>query len=397
MDKKIGILTGGGDCGGLNAAIEAIVKSANNEGWEVYGIRKGWEGLISGNLFRLDVSKVDGIHSQTGTVLQTSRTNPYRFTGKLDGKDLQEADVSEAVIRTMENFGLEAVIVAGGDDTLSVIPRLVEGYGTSPTFIGIPKTMDGDLQVYSLGLDTAINRSKKLLEDFVPILKASGSIGIMEFFGRDVGRLTFEGGIAGGADVILIPEIPVDLGYVCNFIADKYDERARRDNGAPYVLVAVAEGTKHPLTGQRVYLDNGEDSFGHSKLGGIGEETGRLIEEYRLKDDPRITKHTTHLDIKQQRPTYDVRGGETLASDSYIGQKRGAAAVRFIREGAESGMAVVDFDEYMPIMELIKPRPVNMTELERFERSGLYCFGRKPYEKADASTPVVNNVETPLL
>ena len=100
MDKKIGILTGGGDCGGLNAAIEAIVKSANNEGWEVYGIRKGWEGLISGNLFRLDVSEVDGIHSQTGTVLQTSRTNPYRFTGKLDGKDLQEADVSEAVIIT---------------------------------------------------------------------------------------------------------------------------------------------------------------------------------------------------------------------------------------------------------------------------------------------------------
>ena len=397
MDKKIGILTGGGDCGGLNAAIEAIVKSANNEGWEVYGIRKGWEGLISGNLFLLDVSKVDGIHSQTGTVLQTSRTNPYRFTGKLDGKDLQEADVSEAVIRTMEKFGLEAVIAAGGDDTLSVIPRLVEDYGTSPTFIGIPKTMDGDLQVYSLGLDTAINRSKKLLEDFVPILKASGSIGIMEFFGRDVGRLTFEGGIAGGADVILIPEIPIDLGYVCNFIADKYDERARRDNGAPYVLVAVAEGTKHPITEQRVYLDNGQDSFGHSKLGGIGEETGRLIEEYGLKDDPKIRKHITNLDIKQQRPTYDVRGGETLASDSYIGQKRGAAAVRFIRGGAESGMAVVDFDEYMPILELIKPRPVNMIELRRFERSGLYCFGRNPNEKADASIPIVNNVETPLL
>ena len=103
MDKKIGILTGGGDCGGLNAAIEAIVKSANNEGWEVYGIRKGWEGLISGNLFRLDVSEVDGIHSQTGTVLQTSRTNPYRFTGKLDGKDLQEADELFKMTLTLVN------------------------------------------------------------------------------------------------------------------------------------------------------------------------------------------------------------------------------------------------------------------------------------------------------
>ena len=390
MTKKIGILTGGGDCGGLNAAIEAVVKSADNEGWEVYGIRRGWEGLVFNNIFPLRVPGVDGIHSETGTILQTSRTNPYRFTGELDGQILEKADVSERVIENAREAGLEAVIAAGGDDTLSVvsgnedknIPGLINDYGNDVTFIGIPKTMDGDLQTYSLGLDTAINRAKQKLEDFIPLLKANGSIGIVEIFGRDVGRVTFKAGIAAGADAIFIPEIPVDLDYSVDFIADRYDKRAKSNNGVSYVLIAIAEGTKHPITGQQVYLDNGEDSFGHGKLGGVGYKITKLVQD-RLKDDPRITAHRRELDIKIERPTYDVRAGATLYSDSYTGQKLGAAAVKYLKDGAESGMAITNFNEdgqieSMPIRELIKPRPVHMEVLKMFERAGLYSFGRRP-------------------
>ena len=382
MTKKIGILTGGGDCGGLNAAIESVVKSATNEGWEVYGVRRGWEGLILDAMRRLSISDVDGIHSETGTILQTSRTNPYSFTGRLNGLDLRNGNVSRRVIETAGEHGLDAIIACGGNDTLGVIPRLMEDYGSDITLIGIPKTMDGDLQTYSLGLDTAINRAKQVLEDFIPILMANSSIGIVELFGRDVGRVTFKAGIAAGADVILVPEVPIDIGYTCNFIADRYGQRARQNGGAPYILMAVAEGTEHPATQKKVYQEKGKDSFGNGKLGGISEVLAKLIED-SLKGDTRIAAHTGKLDIKLITPTYDVRGGETSYSDSYVGQKLGTAAVRYLKNGAESGMAVVSFNEHgqielMPIQELIKPRPVHMEVLKIFEMSGSYCFGRKP-------------------
>ena len=353
MVKKIGILTGGGDCGGLNAAIESIVKYAIHKGMEVYGIKKGWGGLVTGDIQLLSISDVDGIHSQTGTILQTSRTNPYNYTGNLDGQFLKEANVS----------------------------KLIRDYRTDITLIGIPKTMDGDLQVYSLGLDTAINRSMQVLEDFIPVLIANGSLGFVELFGRDVGRVTFKAGISAGADVILIPEIKIDLGYTCDFIAERYDARARRNHGTSYVLVAVAEGTENPVTGKRVYLNHGEDSFGHGKLGGIGDVLAKLVHD-ELKDDARITKHIQKIDIRTQRPTYDVRGGATSYSDSYVGQKLGLAAMRYLEQGGKSGMAVVNINkkgkiESMPIKTLIKPRYVHMGVLNEFEESGKNCFGRK--------------------
>ena len=237
--RKIGILTGGGDCGGLNAVIEGIVKAAVHEGLEVDGILNGWEGAIYDIRRPLRISDVEGIHSETGTILQTSRTNPYNFTGDLDERNLIKADVSSRVIEDIKRAGLEAVIVVGGNDTLSVIRRHENGdnlrglsvdYKDAPIFIGIPKTMDGDLQTYSLGLDTAINRAKKVIEDFIPMLAANGSIGFVEFFGRDVGRVTFKAGISAGADVILVPEVPIDLDYTAGFIANRYDERAKRNN-----------------------------------------------------------------------------------------------------------------------------------------------------------------------
>lgn len=383
MVKKIAAATGGGDCGGLNAALEAIARSATHEEWDVDIFKKGWEGFIFDDRAPLRLHDVEGIHSVTGTLAQTSRTNPYNFTGELlHGRLLENADVSGRVMENIKKAGIEGVIICGGDDTLSVIPRLIKDYGTSIPFIGIPKTMDGDLQVYSLGLDTAINRAKQTLEDFIPILKANGSIGFVEIFGRDVGRVTFKAGISGGADVIGIPEIPIDLEYTVDFIANRYFERGQLNKGTSYVLVAVAEGTENPITKKKVYQNKSKDMFGHGKLGGIGEVLAKLVYE-RLKDDKRIKAHTRKLDVKTQSPTYNVRGGATLYSDSYIGQKLGVAAVQYLKNGAESGMAVVNFDEngqivLMPISELIKPRPVHMEVLKLFERSGLYCFGREP-------------------
>ena len=321
---RVGILTGGGDCGGLNAVVEAAVKSASNLGWEPYGIGRGWEGLLFGVIFPLHAPDVDGIHSDTGTILRTSRTNPYNFSGELNGTHFKGEDASSHIVENIRRSGLEAIIACGGDDTLGVIPKLIGQYGNSlpAVLVGIPKTMDGDLQVYSLGLDTAINRARQILEDFKPVLKANGSIGIVELFGRDVGRVAFKSGIAAGADVILIPEVEIDWDYTCNFIADRYDNRARSNNGVSYVLIAVAEGTGHPITHRQVYQNNGADSFGHGKLGDVGQVLAKLIYD-RFKDDPRIMQHTRKPDIKTQKPSYDVRGGETLYSDSYIGQKLG--------------------------------------------------------------------------
>ncbi len=397
MVTRIGIFTGGGDCGGLNAVIEGTVKAAVHEGFEVDGILKGWEGGIHDNRLPLRISDVEGIHSTTGTIIQTSRTNPYIFTGELDGRMFEKEDVSHRVIENLNKAGLEAVIAVGGNDTLSVIRRrekdgnlrgLSPDYKDAPVFVGIPKTMDGDLQTYSLGLDTAINRAKKVIEDFIPLLAANGSIGFVEFFGRDVGRVTFKAGISAGADVILLPEVPIDQDYTFDFIANRYDERAKRNNGTSHVLIAVAEGTTNPITGEKVYLSPGEDSFGHGKLGGIGDKLAKILED-KLRNDPRIRSHTKSLDIKTQRPTYGVRGGETLYSDSYIGQKLGVAAVQALIHGVQSGMAIINFNEYgqielMPIDKLIEPRPIHIKLLDAFEKSGLYCFGRRPlgnYEK----------------
>jgi len=382
--KRIGILTGGGDCGGLNAAIESVVTFAARESWEVDGIRNGWEGAILDHRRSLRVSDVQGIHSETGTILGTSRINPYSYSGELDEVSLEKENISRRVIENAQRADLEAIIACGGDDTLSVIPRLIGDYGNSITFIGIPKTMDGDLQVYSLGLDTAINRSMQDIKDFIPVLKANSSIGFMEFFGRDVGRVTFKAGISSGADVMLIPEIPIDLDYTADFIANRYDERAKNHNGTTYVMVVVAEGTPNPVTGKKVHLTPGEDSFGHGKLGGIGDVLAKQIYE-KLKDDPRIKRHTRKLDIKTQRPTYDVRGGATLYTDSYTGQKLGAAAVKAIKNRVTTGMAVVEFNadgeiELMTIKELVNSRKVHMDIVNLFESSGAYCFGRKPDE-----------------
>ena len=159
-------------------------------------------------------------------------------------------------------------------------------------------------------------------------------------------------------------------------------------------MIVIAEGTPNPRTGEKVYLNHGKDSFGHGKLGGIGDVLAKIVYD-QLKNDPRITHHTKKLDIKTQRPTYDIRGGETLYSDSYIGQKLGAAAVKAIKNNIQNGMAVIDLNEdgqiiIMPIEDLIKPRQVHLRKLDLFERSGQYCFGRRPNESLYISISFVN-------
>ena len=391
MVKRIGILTGGGDAPGLNAVIESATRSAIHEGWEIDGVLRGWEGLILGNFMPLRISDVEGAHSDSGTLIQTSRTNPYNFTGYIDGQHFVRTNVSARVVENAAKKGLEGLIVIGGDDTLSPIPKLIKDYGSDIVLVGVPKTMDGDLQVYSLGLDNAINRAKEFIDRFKPVLSANGNIGIIELFGRHVGRVTFKAGIAAGADVILIPEVPVDIDYLADFIAQRYDERAKRNNGVSYVLIAVAEGTRHPTTHEEVYQTPGEDSYGHGKLGGIGDKIALLIQE-RLAKDQRILRHISGLDIKTQRVTYDLRGGETLYSDSYVGQKLGAAAILAIKNGIQPGMVVVNFNENgqieaLPAEDVVKRRHVHIEVLNLFERFGLYCFGRRPNQELYA--PVI--------
>jgi ATP-dependent phosphofructokinase / diphosphate-dependent phosphofructokinase len=381
MVKKIGILTSGGDSGGLNAAIQTAVKTAHKFGWEAYGIRKGFEGLIRNDMFPLTDQDVDGIQTQTGTILQTSRVNPFDYNGIVGDREFVNEDVSRLLLDNAQEQGLDDIVVLGGNGSLSIVPRLIEAHAPDITFIAIPKTMDGDLQEYSLGLDTAINRSQQVLEDFIPVLKSSGSIGIVELYGRDVGRVAFKSGISAGSDVILIPEIAIDLDHLCNFIANKYNERAK-SNTSPYVLITVAEGTANPTTTQKVHHNDSHSTSGPKRLGGIGNVLAHLIYE-GLNQDERILSHTSRLDIKVQSPTYDVRGGETMYTDSYVGQKLGAAAIHYLGNSNETGMAIINCTvdgqiETMPITDLIKPSYVHMGSLELFERSGLHYFGRDP-------------------
>src|SRR6266700_4295756 len=254
---KIGILTGGGDCPGLNAVIRAAVrKGAFHYDDQFVGFLEGWRGLVEDKSMPLDLQAVGGILPRGGTILRTSRTNPAK---KPDGL--------EKCIATLKKHSVDALIAIGGDDTLSVAQKLHE---KGVKVVGIPKTIDNDLAGtdYTFGFDTAVNVVTEAIDRVHTTAEAHNRVMVVEVMGRDAGWIAMYSGIAGGADVILIPERPFDVDKVAESI------RQRHERGRYFSIVVVAEGAKFSGNsaggeGAAILQDMGKDEFGHAKLGGV--------------------------------------------------------------------------------------------------------------------------------
>ncbi|MDD5166510.1 MAG: ATP-dependent 6-phosphofructokinase [Candidatus Omnitrophica bacterium] len=299
---RLGILTGGGDCPGLNPVIRAVVRKGFNEGYEVIGIKNGWKGLIEKDTLNLDLKTVSGILPKGGTILGTSRTNPFKKEGDL-----------KKVKKNFKALKLDALIAVGGEDTLGVAAKLIK-IGIK-NVVGVPKTIDNDLSCtdYTFGFDTAINIATECIDRLHTTAESHHRIMVVEVMGRHAGWIAIEAGIAGGADVILIPELPIDIEEVCKLI------KRRHQRGKTFSIVVVAEGAQF---GDKSLITKEEklDAFGHVRLGGIGETLAQIIEKK--------TGYETRVSVLG----HIQRGGSPTAFDRVLGTRFGVKAVELIKE-----------------------------------------------------------------
>jgi 6-phosphofructokinase 1 len=297
---KIGILTGGGDCPGLNPVIRAVVRTAINEGSEVIGIKYGWKGLLEKDYMSLDLKSVSGILPKGGTIIGTSRTNPYK---KENG--------ATVVKQNIKDLSLDALITIGGEDTLGVAIKL---FKEGVSIVGVPKTIDNDLEAtdFTFGFDTSINIVMECIDRLHTTAESHNRIMVVEVMGRHAGWIAAYAGIAGGADYILVPEIPVDVEELCDSI------KKRHDRGKNFSIIVVSEGAffkDASLFTQEKKLDE----FGHVRLGGIGEILSKIIEE-KTGFETRVTV-LGHIQ----------RGGSPTAFDRVLGTRFGVKAYELVK------------------------------------------------------------------
>ena len=300
---RIGVLTGGGDCPGLNAVIRAVVrKGIDAYGHEIVGFRDGWRGPLEGSYTELNIEAIRGILPRGGTILGSSRTNPFK---RDDGPDRIRA--------TFEELRLDGLIAIGGEDTLGAAAKLAAG---GLPVLGVPKTIDNDIGATDMtfGFDTAVQVASDAIDRLHTTAESHHRNLVVEVMGRHAGWIALHAGIAGGADVILIPERPFDIAEVCRLV-----ER-RHARGRYFSIVVVAEGAQ-PVAGTMETVSAGTDEFGHERLGGIGLRLEREIEE-RTGYETR----TTVLGHIQ-------RGGTPTAFDRVLATRFGTAAIDAASEG----------------------------------------------------------------
>lgn len=298
---KIGILTGGGDCPGLNAAIRAVVKKSIKLGHNLIGIRDGWKGLIDLNYIELDSNTVSGILHLGGTILGTSRTNPFAVEGGV-----------EKVKENIKNLGIDVLVAIGGDDTLGVAYKL---YNIGINTIGIPKTIDNDLSAtdFTFGFDSSVNIVMEALDNLHSTAESHHRVLVVEVMGRHAGWIATYGGLAGGADYILIPEKTFTVDEVCKSI-----ER-RHNIGKTFSIIVVAEGAALSETEGVITKDVKKDAFGHVILGGIGKFLCKEIEK------------RTGYECRDVVLGHLQRGGSPTAFDRILATRYGVAAVDLIQ------------------------------------------------------------------
>ncbi|MHB8469375.1 MAG: 6-phosphofructokinase [Gaiellaceae bacterium] len=316
--QTIGILTGGGDCPGLNAVIRAVVRRSDEAGWDCVAVLEGWRGLVEGLFEDLGPKEVSGILPRGGTIIGTSRTNPYKLEGGV-----------EAVLRNARDRELDALVAIGGEDTLGVASRLFAEHAFP--VVGVPKTIDNDLSGtdYTFGFDTAVSIATEAIDRLHTTAESHNRVMVVEVMGRHAGWIAVMSGIAGGADVILIPEQPVDFEEVSETI------RKRHAGGKNFSIVVASEGCELPGV-----EDSGElDQFGHTILAkrGVGELLGREIEE-RTGFETRVTV-LGHVQ----------RGGTPTARDRVLATRFGLKAAELAHAGEFGQMAALRGDDVIAV------------------------------------------------
>ena len=321
MTKRIGILTGGGDCPGLNAVIRGVVKGALvKRRWEVIGIEDGFDGLLLPEKCRpMSLEDVRGILPRGGTILgTTNRGNPFSYPVIKDGKK-GCIDISDKVVQNIHALGMEALIVVGGEGSLKIALELMQ---KGVKVIGIPKTIDNDLMEtdVTFGFNTALETATDALDKLHTTAESHHRVMIMEVMGRYAGWIALESGIAGGADVILIPEIPFSIEQICKAV------KARREGGRRFSIIVVAEGA-FPVGGHRSVIEGTNEVRPVERLGGIGDYVAKKIAEC-LDMDVRVTV-LGHLQ----------RGGSPSTFDRCLGSRFGIKALDLV-ERKEYGKMV---------------------------------------------------------
>jgi 6-phosphofructokinase 1 len=321
---RVGILTGGGDCPGLNAVIRAATRRSVDRGWEVAAIREGWRGLIDGIVEPLGLREVSGILPRGGTILGTSRTNPYKVDGGVD-----------KVLATFEREGLQALVAIGGEDTLGVAAKLHSEHELP--VVGVPKTIDNDLNGtdYTFGFDTAVTIATEAIDRLHTTAESHNRVMVVEVMGRHTGWIAVHSGIAGGADVILIPEQPMTVEDACSRL------EKRHETGKDFSIVVVSEGYELTYASGKKTLVAGEarptDQFGHVVLGGVGGELAREIED-RTGFETRVTV-LGHVQ----------RGGTPTPRDRVLATRYGLKAADLVHEGNFGSMAALHGDAIVDI------------------------------------------------
>jgi 6-phosphofructokinase 1 len=322
MAKTVAVLTGGGDCPGLNAVIRAVTRRSLDRGYEVVGVREGWRGLIEAAFQPLDARTISGILPRGGTILGTTRTNPYKSDGGV-----------ERVLRNLDGF--DALVAIGGEDTLGVAARLHDEHAVP--VVGVPKTIDNDLSAtdYTFGFDTAVSIATEAIDRLHTTAESHNRVMVVEVMGRHTGWIAVMSGIAGGADVVLIPEQRITVEQACGEL-----ER-RHARGKDFSIVVVSEGYEltYESGERRVVAQQAapSDQFGHVRLGGVGAELAGAIEE-RTGYETRVTV-LGHVQ----------RGGPPTPRDRVLATRYGVKAADLVHERRFGRMAALHGDEIVDV------------------------------------------------
>ena len=325
---RVGVLTGGGDCPGLNAVIRAIVKRAvRTHGWEIAGIRHGWRGLLVEEIEPLDLDVVSGILPRGGTILGTSRTNPYK-----------DPDGEAKVRASMTKHGLDALIAIGGEDTLGAASKLA---AAGLKVVGVPKTIDNDVNGtdYTFGFDTALSIATEAIDRLHTTAESHDRVMVVEVMGRHAGWIALQSGVAGGADLILVPEFPTSIKEICDVV------RRRHARGKSFSIIVVSEGAQvSGLDGKPLFVPGDKkDQFGHVRLGGIAPTIAQLVEA------------ETGFEARYTVLGHVQRGGSPTAFDRVLGSRFGVAAVDLVKRGGFGRMVAIRGTEIvdLPLAEAL--------------------------------------------
>ena len=343
--SRVGVLTGGGDCPGLNAVMRGVVRKAAEAKVEVIGIKNGWKGLIDNDTVDLSIGSVVGLLPKGGTILGTSRTNPYK----------KPNDVGK-VIENYKKLKLDALIAIGGEDTLGVANKFMkENKGLN--IVGVPKTIDNDLNAtdFTFGFDTAVNIATEAIDRLHTTAESHHRIMVVEVMGRHAGWIAIYSGLAGGADIILIPEIPMDMNEICDVL------KKRHARGAGYSIVVVAEGATFKK-GQVVTQEEKLDAFGHVRLGGIGETLADEVEK------------RTGFETRVSVLGHIQRGGTPTAFDRVLATRFGVKAMELVLSKKFGYMASLKGNDIVevPIQEAVGT--LKTVDMKLYETAKLF-FG----------------------